>query len=107
MKQVGKQLTDHVGGFLLGKKYLIMARDEKFASEFQMVLKDVGVETFLLPPKSPNLNAYAEWFVRSIKEECLDNQLIEPVDDIDKSDGEIVCRERLGGMLRFYYRHAA
>ena len=138
MKQVAKNLTDHVDGFVLSKKYLIMDRDGKFAPEFQTVLKDAGVEPLLLPAKSPNLNAYAERFVRSIKEECLDrmiffgepmlretilsyvehyhaernhqgldNKLIDPVDDIGKAEGEIVCRERLGGMLKFYHRRAA
>lgn len=57
MKQVAKNLTDHVDGFLLGKKYLIMDRDGKFAPKFQTVLKEAGVEPLLLPPKSPNLNA--------------------------------------------------
>ncbi len=37
----------------------------------------------------------------------LDNKLIDPVDDIGKTDGEIVCRERFGGMLKFYHRKAA
>ncbi len=37
----------------------------------------------------------------------LDNQLIDPTDEIGKTDGEIVCRERLGGMLKFYHRKAA
>ena len=138
MKQVAKNLTDHVDGFLLGKKYLIMDRDGKFTPEFQTVLKEAGVEPLLLPPQSPNLNAYAERFVRSIREDCLDrmiffgeemlretltsylehyhaernhqgldNQLIDPVDDIGKTDGEVVCRERLGGMFKFYHRKAA
>ncbi len=138
MKQVAKNLTDHVDGFLLGMKFLLMDRDGKFAPEFQTVLQEAGVEPLLLPAKSPNLNAYAERFVRSIREDCLDrmiffgeemlretltsylehyhaernhqgldNKLIEPTDDIGKTDGEIVCRERLGGMLKFYHRKAA
>ena len=75
MKQVTKNLTDHVDGFLLGKKYLIIDRDGKFTPEFQTLLKETGVEPLLLPPRSPNLNAYAERFVRSIKEECLDQMI--------------------------------
>lgn len=108
-----------------------MNRDGKFAPEFQKVLKDAGLAPLLLPPQSPNLNSYAERFVRSIKEECLDrmiffgelmlratiksfvdhdhaerdhqgleNKLIDPIDGI-------VCRERLGEMLKFYYRKTA
>ena len=36
------------------------------------MIADAGVESVKLPPRSPNLNAYAERFVRSIKESCLD-----------------------------------
>lgn len=37
----------------------------------------------------------------------LDNRVIEPGDEVGKSDGEIACRQRLGGMLRYYHRPAA
>ena len=37
----------------------------------------------------------------------LDNSLIEPGEEADRTAGEVVCRERLGGMLRYYYRKAA
>ena len=57
-------------GQLLVRKFLIMDRDGKFAPEFQTVLKEAGVEPLLLPPQNPNLNAYAERFVRSIREDC-------------------------------------
>ena len=46
-------------------------RDSKYSSAFRDLLKDAGVEIVRLPPRSPNLNAYAERFVRSIKDECL------------------------------------
>ena len=90
-----------------------------------------------LPSRSPNLNAYAERFVRSIKSECLrqvipigeahvrrmvreyvehyqgernhqriGNRLIDSSDDESRRSGSIECRERLGGLLR-YYRRAA
>ena len=91
-----------------------------------------------MPPRSPNLNAYCERFVRSIKSECLekmiffdersllraatsfldhyheernhqglDNQLIDPTQDVGHANGKIQCRERLGGILRYYFRQAA
>ena len=91
-----------------------------------------------LPPKSPNLNAFAERFVRSIKESCLNrlilvgedslrravrefvahyhhernhqglgNVLIFPRSVQTRSDNPIVCRERLGGLLKYYHRPAA
>jgi putative transposase len=57
-------------GILTGKRYLIHYRDRLFTNEFLSMLADVGVESVKLPPRSPNLNAYAERFVRSIKECC-------------------------------------
>jgi putative transposase len=75
MRQMACNLTDAMDGALLGKKFLIMDRDTKFCAKFKEVLLGEGVEPVVLPPKSPNLNAYAERFVRSIKEECL-NRLI-------------------------------
>ena len=37
----------------------------------------------------------------------LDNQVIEPEREVGHTDGKIECRERLGGLLRYYYRSAA
>jgi len=70
MQQCARQLTDPWDGFLLGKRYLIHDRDTKFAQAFDALLKDSGVEPLILPPRSPNLNAHCERFVRSIKEEA-------------------------------------
>src|SRR5437867_2962632 len=71
-----RQLTDPFDGFLLGKRYLIHDRDTKFTQAFDALLKDSGVEPILLPPRSPNLNAHCERFVRSIKEEALSQMVI-------------------------------
>jgi putative transposase len=109
-----------------------------FTSAFRETLASAGVETVKLPPRSPNLNAYAERFVRSVKESCLDrlilvgegslrksvrefvehyhvernhqgldNRLIFPVVAPTPGHGRIVCRERLGGLLKYYHRPAA
>ena len=106
--------------------------------EFVNLLAGVGVESVKLPPHSPNLNAYAERFVRTMKESCLDclilfgedslrkavsefvahyhterphqglaNRLIRPEPGHVGSTGAIQRRERLGGMLNYYYRAAA
>src|SRR5947208_16173644 len=72
MQQCARQLTDPFDGFLLGKRYLIHDRDTKFTQAFDASLKDSGVKPLRLPPRSPNLNAHCERFVRSIKEEALD-----------------------------------
>jgi transposase InsO family protein len=71
MKQIARNLTDTDEGFLNGTRYLIHDRDPLFADAFRELLKSSGVKTVKLPARSPNLNAYAERFVRSIKSECL------------------------------------
>jgi putative transposase len=74
MTQCARQLTDPLDGFLLGKRYLVHDRDTKYTQAFDALLKDSGVEPIILPPRSPNLNAYCERFVRSIKEEALSHK---------------------------------
>jgi transposase InsO family protein len=76
MQQCGRQLTDPFDGFLVGKRYLIHDRDTKFTQAFDTLLKATGVEPILLPPRSPNLNAHCERFVRSIKEEALERMIM-------------------------------
>ena len=138
MKQVARNLTDGRAGFLAGCRHLIHDRSSLFTAEFGMILESVGIETVRLPARSPNLNAYAERYVRTIKEGCLDrmiligegslrravsefvlhyhaeknhqglgNKIIGPELAEFPSAGEIRCRERLGSMLRYYYRQAA
>jgi transposase InsO family protein len=76
MTQCARQLTDPVDGFLLGKRYLVHDRDTKFLYGFDPMLRASGVEPAVLPPRSPNLNAYCERFVRSIKEEALGQMVL-------------------------------
>ncbi len=76
MQQCARQLTDPFEGFLGGKRYLIHDRDTKFTPAFDGLLKDSGVEPIVLPPRSPNLNAHCERFVRSIKEEALEQMIM-------------------------------
>ncbi len=71
LKQIARNLTDADDGFLNGAHYLIHDRDPLFTRAFRELLKSSGVETVKLPVRSPDLNAYAERFVRSIKSECL------------------------------------
>jgi transposase InsO family protein len=63
MSQIGRNLTDAVNGILNGKRYLIHDRDPLFTTLFQEMLAGVGMQSVRLPPRSPNLNAYAERFV--------------------------------------------
>ncbi len=71
MNQIARNLTDCDDGFLNGTRYLIHDRDPLFTASFRGVLESSGVEAIKLPARSPNLNAHAERFVRSVKSECL------------------------------------
>ncbi len=71
MKQIARNLTDCEDGFPNGSRHLIHDRDPLFTTSFRAILKSSDVEAVKLPARSPNLNAYAERFVRSIKSECL------------------------------------
>ena len=137
MTQVARNLTDADDGFLCGMEYLILDRDPLYTAAFRDLLRDSGVTPLLLPARSPNLNAFAERFVGSVKSECLDrivplgerhlraavhafmdhyheerphqglgNERIAPK-TTSLGPGPIRCRERLGGVLKFYYRKAA
>jgi transposase InsO family protein len=70
MKQIARNLTDVNDGFLTSTRYLIHDRDPLFTERFREILKPAGVKMVRLPARSPNLNAYAERFVRSVKSEC-------------------------------------
>ena len=74
--QCGRQLTDPDAGCLRRKRFLLDDRDPRFTDAFADTLSAAGVETVRLPPRSPNLNAYAERFVRTIKESCLDQLVL-------------------------------
>src|SRR5262249_49840424 len=75
MSQIARNLTDAVDGFLAGKRYLIHDPDPLYTREFLMILANRGIQSVKLPPQSPNLNAYAERFVRTIKESCLEQMI--------------------------------
>jgi putative transposase len=136
MKQVALSLTDY-GGFLRGKRYLIHDRDPLYKSAgFQEIIRGSGIKLVKLPARSPDLNCYAERFVKSVKFECLNylilssveqvewvlekyceyyhherihqslDSIMEPKHEIDDT-AEIVCVERLGGLLKSYHRLAA
>src|SRR5689334_6279755 len=59
MAQIARNVTDGVDGFFKGKRYLIHDRDPLYTREFLSMLADVGIESVKLPPRSPNLKAYA------------------------------------------------
>ena len=76
MLQTARNGADAEEGVLVanGRKPLI-DRDAKYSADWREFIEEQGMEVIRLPPKSPNLNAYAERFVRSIKEECLNRMI--------------------------------
>jgi transposase InsO family protein len=71
MMQIARNVTMADWGFLAPGHHLIHDRDGKYCRAFQRLIEEAGVTCLVLPPRSPNLNAYAERWVRSVKEECL------------------------------------
>jgi transposase InsO family protein len=136
MAQVARNLTDPQDGFLRRQLAVVCDGDTKFTEHFKEVLQDAGIEVAVTPYMALNCNAYAERFVLSIKSECLDRMLffgrrrflraveayiehynedrphqgIGNVPISGASDlrlGRVRCRERLGGILKSYYRASA
>ncbi len=67
MIQIGRNLIDPVGGFWSDKKLLIIDRDSTYSAAFRNLLTQAGVEPVRLPPRSPNLNAYASYCTSSVR----------------------------------------
>jgi putative transposase len=90
MNQIGRNLTDAVDGLLKGKSYLIHDRDPLFTAEFLSLLAESGVASVKLPPRSPNL-AYAERFIRTIKESCLERMILFGERTVRKATAEFIA----------------
>lgn len=75
MKQIARNVTGWDGD-LNDAKYLIHDRDTKYTESFDKIFELEGTEPVKLPARSPNLNAFAERFVRSIKDECLSHLVL-------------------------------
>ena len=71
MKQVCRDLTDCEDGFLKDASHLIVDRDTSFIAMRDFLGQNTDTEVVLLPPKTPNMNAYMERWFRSLKSECL------------------------------------
>jgi hypothetical protein len=76
MRQMACNATWEGMGDLNGGRYLLYDRDAKFCAEFRETLAAGGVTCLRLPPRSPDLNAFAERWVRSVKEECLSHLIL-------------------------------
>jgi putative transposase len=75
MTQVARNMTGWDAEFAHAG-YLIHDRDGKYTVGFDEILNGAGIAIVKLPPHSPNLNAYAERFVKSIKTECLEQLVL-------------------------------
>jgi putative transposase len=134
MEQIGRTLTAADDGVLREHSVLICDRDRKWSASVCQRLGEVGVRVVRTPYQAPNANAYAERFVRSIKEECLDRLI--PLGEqhfrravtefvahyhrernhqglgngliegapTSRRHGRIWRRPRLGGLLNYYER---
>jgi putative transposase len=118
-------------------EYLLRDHDGKFVPKFDELLRSEGIEVKRVGPFAPNLNAYAERWVQTVRHECLDRFVVFGEDHLRHLVGEfaayynrarpqqalgnvplskcepsaaggvVVCEERLGGLLRHYTRQAA
>ena len=133
MKQMARNMTDGIDGCLHGKRYLVHDRDSLYTKDFDEIVESAGVEIIKMPPCAPDMNAYAERFVQTIKHECLNKMILTSQEQLEyvisefmkhyhherphlglggkiidplpqDEDGEIVQFERLGGLLRSYRR---
>src|SRR6267142_1518059 len=76
MKQIARNATMEGCGTLRDCRYLLHDRDTKFTRSFRAIVASGRIEPLALPARSPNLNAYAERWVRSVKEECLSKVIL-------------------------------
>jgi transposase InsO family protein len=136
MRQVGRTLTAADEGVLVSHRVLICDRDAKWSAAVREQLGEAGIRVVQTPVQAPNANAYAERFVRSIKEECLNRVILfgdrhlrrtiaefvvhyhrernhqglgnELIDGAPPVDGghRLYRRQRLGGLLNYYARAA-
>ena len=114
-------------------RFLIHDNDSSFCRAFDAVFESEGLHVINTPVRAPNANAFAERWVRTAREECLDHILVinaahlrrvliefvqyynasRPHQGLDQqspipyavpSGGTIQCRNVLGGIIHDYYR---
>jgi transposase InsO family protein len=135
MQQIGRNATLEHWGYLHPCRYVLHDRDTKFSALFQDTLATVDVKCLALPRRSPNLNAFVERWVRSVRDECLSKLILFGESSLRRAltqftehyhrernhqgkrnvllfpdagefrptcEQSIQCRERLGGLLKYY-----
>jgi transposase InsO family protein len=139
MQQMARNATDENWGHITQRRYASHDRDTKFCASFRTTLAAGGIKPIQLPARSQNLNAFAERWVRSVKQECLSKLILFGEASLRRALAEFVehfhternhqgrgnvllfpsneardgrrrrsvsCRERLGGLLKYYCRAA-
>jgi putative transposase len=76
MKQMARNVTMDGWGFLDNCRYLIHDRDTKYCESFRNIIESGDVKTLPLPARSPNLNAFSERWVKSVKNDCLSKLIL-------------------------------
>ena len=133
MQQIARNAVDEASGYLRQHRYVLHDRDTKFCASFKTILATGNVKCLALPHRSPNLNAFAERWIRSVREECLSKLILfgerslkltltEFVDHYHgernhqgkgnlllfpqrgNAVGNVECKERIGGLLKYYAR---
>jgi putative transposase len=131
MARAARNLTDCMDGFLKGKRYLIVDCDVLFSEKSKAMLRSSGTKIVRTSIQAPNINAFAERVVLSMKSECLDRMIFVGAASLDRairefmihcyaerphrgienaliaggptmSEGRVEVRDRLGGLLKYY-----
>jgi transposase InsO family protein len=135
--QQGKQMVWEIEDQEVPIRFLLHDNDTKFTEAFDAVFASESIKVIHTPYRAPNANAYAERWIRSAREECLDKLLIinqahlrrvmheyvgffntvRPHQGINQQipvpktgrpiSGPVRCRNVLGGIIHDYYRDAA
>jgi putative transposase len=93
MRQIARNVTMAGCGTLRDCRYLLHDRDTKYTQSFRAIIVSGRVEPLVLPARSPNLNAYVERLIGSIRRECLDHMIV---------FGEAHLRRILRGYAAYY-----
>jgi transposase InsO family protein len=95
MEQMARNAVDEGAGAILHLRFAFHDRDSKFCESFRAILRSGGLTPVALPARSPNLNAFAERWVCSVKSECLSRLVL---------FGEGSLRRALGEYLKHYHQ---
>ena len=76
MEQIARSATQDAWGYLHACRYVLHDRDTKFCASFRSALATGGIKAIPLPARSPDLNAFVERWVRSVKQECLSKLML-------------------------------